>query len=247
MKKLFFAFVLVFLTVSFGTAVLFAASPTAERQAADASVDRNILMPSAETLKKNEFTFNSYELFWAGFSWGVMDNLQLSFTTMIPVVTDIPLGGVLTAKWKIINTDNILFSVQPGGTFLYNNGHSGGAFHLGLLADFVFPSKTVISISNTNMTSVGGYSDFNTWLMFTSIGVNQQLGRLVKLMVEFTMPSAYNDGDFFIEEKLFFLSYGIRFFWKSIAVDLAFIRPIASEVNEYLVMGYPYVTFTVKF
>ena len=229
------------------TGSLLAASPAAERREVDASVDRNILMPSAETLKQNEFAFNSYELFWAGFSWGALDTLQLSFTTMIPAFADIPIGGMLTAKWKIIDTDYALFSVQPGGIFLYNDGESGGGFQIGLLADFVLPTKTVFSLSNIHMTSVGGYDDFSTWLMLTTIGVNQQLGSLVKLMVEFTMPSAYNDGEFFIEDKLFFISYGVRFFWKKIAFDISFIRPLASEVNDILLMGYPYVTFTVRF
>ena len=61
-------------------------SPADRRRMQDPSSDRNIVLPSAETIPKGKMTFNSYELLGLGCSYGLTDNLQLSLV-VTPIAT----------------------------------------------------------------------------------------------------------------------------------------------------------------
>jgi len=59
------------------------ASHVLGRKDRDAAVDRNILLPSAETLSKGDIAVNSYELLLLGMSVGVTDAVELSATSLV--------------------------------------------------------------------------------------------------------------------------------------------------------------------
>ena len=84
-----------------GSLVLFTLSTThaGDRKRSDVSAGRNIAAPSAETVEGGTLTVSNYELIFMGLTYGVTDNLQLSTTTLLPIVEGMPLM-LLEREWS---------------------------------------------------------------------------------------------------------------------------------------------------
>jgi len=227
-------------------------SPVDKRKVSDASVDRNIMMPGAETISAGELTFNSYELFLAGLTYGFTDNTQLTLTTLLPIVEDIPFMALGSFKWRIAATDTVVFSVMPSASVITQSGVDGAAGTLGVafLLDVVLGKEGdfALSFAETNNWAWGTFGDDTVisdgFVMSLSAGANYRVHKYVKIMTEFIVPGIVGDSTEIFGEATVF-AYGVRFCSHTISVDLAFLRPV--EEIDFLVMGFPYVTFSARF
>ncbi|MDZ4696189.1 MAG: hypothetical protein SGI86_13670 [Deltaproteobacteria bacterium] len=228
-------------------------TPAEARRAGDAAVDRNILVPTAETLNEGDLTFNSYELLLAGLTYGITDDLQISGTTLLPVTEDFPFVLVAAAKYRLHKGPLSIFSVQPTVAIFANDGENATLLGIQALYDRILDpeGKWVLTLAGGGygvLGSTSGDIDLNDGTVLTmSAGISGRLGRIVKFIGELYLPAVYSNGDFEFGEEALLFNYGVRFFSHSIAVDLAFLRPIHPDADTGLVMGIPFVTFSARF
>jgi hypothetical protein len=221
----------------------------------DASIDRGFIMSHAETLNEGELTLNSYELFLAGMSYGVTDNLELTLTTLLPIIKDMPIVLAPQVKWVFLRGDQQVMSAKLNVTFAtMTNGDSGsgGTISGGLSHDFYFDREGRYAMfSGLDIGGVFGNVD-EEWkmgkglIMAANLGFSAQVADFMKVMVEGVVPAIYADNQFEVSDVVNF-TYGMRFFGEDLAVDLGFIRPLGGEMADSgLLMGLPYVAFTAR-
>lgn len=239
-----------------------------DRRQQDASVDRNILAPTAEGQPEGTWSFNDYEVLMAGLSYGATESLQLSATTLLPITTDIPFVLLAAGKLQLVRKERLIFSLMPNVNVLHDTEESPGGpgeeaqddsywvgtFGAVALLDYLLDADgRYVATFGANAYGVfvsgAGESDIADGVGFWLYsGIAAAVSSHVKLMGELVLPAAYSNGDFeFVEEALLF-SYGIRFYGNELAADLSFLRPIHPDVDTGpLLMGVPYVTFTARF
>lgn len=221
----------------------------------DASIDRGFIMSHAETLAEGELTLNSYELFLAGMSYGVTDNLELTLTTLLPIIKEMPIVLAPQVKWVFLRTDQQVMSAKLNVTFatMTNGGSgSGGTISGGLSHDFYFDREGRYAMfSGLDIGGVFGSVD-SEWkmgeglIMAANLGFSAQVADFMKVMVEAVVPAIYADKQFEVSDVVNF-TYGMRFFGEDLAVDLGFIRPLGEDMADLgLLMGLPYVAFTAR-
>ena len=250
---------LVFLVVvSAGPAL--AASPFELRRGSDASSDRNILSSSTDTLPAGGVALNDYQLIFANVSYSVTDNLQASFTTLLPIVRDFPLVGALSLKARLLETQRVALALMPSVIFGTQGGDRAGSLGLEAICELSLDPEGRFFLS-------GGFAAHNVFagneldglqtadgmLLSPFVGFSGRLAKHMKLLAELSLPlvADWNHGGFQRPEVID-VNYGVRFFGKSLAVDLSFIRPVLLSGDlqddfEYLVMGIPYLSFTYRF
>lgn len=228
-------------------------TPADARRDADASVDRNILMPSAETVNAGDLTFNSYELVFAGLTYGITDDIAISGTGMLPIVEDFPRFFSLTGKFRVHAGSNDIFSLQPNLIYFGVEDEAAGLFGVHALYDHIFDDdgRYTLSLAASALGILGATSGdvdlADGALLGFSSAFNARVGSIVKLMGELYLPATLTpDNSMLLEEGLLF-NYGVRFFGSSIAVDLTFLRPVHPDVDSPLLMGLPFVTFSARF
>jgi hypothetical protein len=230
-----------------------AETPAEIRRQSDAAVDRNILSPTAETLNEGQLTFNSYELFLAGVSYGVTNDFQISGTTLLPITEDFPLVLAIAGKLRVHKTESSIFSIQPLVLVLSNNGSTASLMGLYALYDRILDEegKVAVTLGGSALGVVGSSdADINLsdgLLLSLTAGISARTGRIVKLMGELTLPAAYHDGTTEFAEEGMLFNYGVRFFGPTLAVDLTFVRPIHPDVDTGLILGFPFVAFSARF
>lgn len=219
-----------------------------ERSNQDANADHNILTPTAETINQGDLTFNSYELFFAGMSYGVTDDLQLTFTTLLPIVNSIPFVGLFTAKYKLMDNGNTAFAILPGLLYTKYEGASAGSFNLTAVFSMSLNQDNLLSFSSTMNIPFLENKTLDGMLFTFTAAINSRISKYVKLVAELSLAGAYANGEFHLGTEAMLFNYGIRFFNKDLAAMLSFLRPIITGDGENpIILGYPYVTFTAKF
>ncbi len=229
------------------------ASPAEMRRSADASVDRNILMPSAETISEGDVTFNSYELLLAGVTYGATDDIAISLTALLPITSDFPVFASLSGKVRLYAGSNDILSLQQNLMSFGVDGESAGIIGAHLLYDHIFDDSGRYTLTLAMSTlgvlgATGGDVDLADGAVLGFSGAfSAHVGSFVKLMGELYLPGAITpDTTELVQEALLF-NYGVRFFSSSIAVDLTFLRPIHPDADSAFVMGVPFVTFSARF
>ena len=216
----------------------------------DASADHNILTPTAQTIKEGEMTFNSYELFFAGMSYGIQDNLQLTGTVLIPMFSNMPFVGLFTAKYQIMSDESSAFTIQPGIFIMHYDGNSAGAISLSAIFDLYLNEDATLTFSGVGykpFASVDGEdSKLPDFYVITLTGAfNYRFHDFMKFIVELNVMGGGADGDFKMLSESTTVNYGIKFFNKDLSALLSFLRPLNGDST--FLMGFPYVTFTAKF
>jgi len=236
-------------------------SPAEIRRRQDPSVDRNITFPSAETVPKGYFAINSYELLGLGVSFGITDNFQLSLSAVLPFLGVAAFGPSL--KWCFLRSDRIIMSVQGGAVLASASGGGGfNALGLGLYLDFVLDQGGTLVLSLSNIIYLQKYTgscanctwEYAGYATVPTASLTWKVRRNIKFLTEFLafFPIAgfdAFDADYAGEktvETFYYFNYGVRLFGKTVALDVTLLRELFKEKKE-LVMGIPYVVFSVRF
>lgn len=229
------------------------ATAAEKRRKGDASVDRNILMPSAETINAGDVTFNSYELVLAGLTYGVTDDIAVSATVLLPIVEDFPRFVSVAGKFRLYAGSNDIFSLQPNLMYFGVDGESAALFGVHALYDHLFDDRGRYTLSLAMSTlgvlgaTEGDVDIADGAILGFSGAFNAQVAEIVKVMAELYLPGAITPDTTELVEEALLLNYGVRFFGETLAVDLTFLRPIHPDAETPLVMGIPFVTFSARF
>jgi hypothetical protein len=251
-KALLFALPMLMLTVP----AFAQTSAVSTSKSRDASIDRGFLVSHAETLGEGQVALNSYELVLAGVSYGITDDVQITLTTLLPIVEQMPVVLSPQVKWALLRTDNQIltakFNVNYATSTNSDDNISGGTISGGLSHDLYFDNEGRYAMfSGIDIGGVFGKVD-SSWqmgegmIMAANLGFSAQVSDFLKVMVEGVVPAYYADDTIQVSEVVN-MTYGLRFFGDDLAADLGFIRPFGKDVDDMgLVMGLPYVAFTAR-
>jgi hypothetical protein len=240
-----------------------AMTPADKRKRADPSVDRSVILPSAETLHQGDVTINSYELLGLGVSYGITDSIELSAITIIPAGGITPLSLLLSGKFQVVRLPSLLLSIQTTGGFIHDlDGFGSGIVAVGALldimidseGDYVFSASTQnglrFSYKNSCDESKSGYTCNNhseSGLFSLSLAFNARVAHFMKLLLEVIATAEWADSQFQLLESATAVNYGVRFFGDTIALDLSLCIPVFSDSLKYLPIGFPYLAFSARF
>jgi hypothetical protein len=228
----------------------------------DANSGRSWLMPTALTPPAGTWSFTDYELLSVGAAYAVTDHLVISATTLIPVASDQPLVGLLTAKYQVLSIGALRLAGQVAFGFSTGGGDSGGgAGTFGGVATLCLDHPCSSTLSG--YVGVGfGSSGESTVPVLVAGSIALRLSRHVKLVGE--IDTGYLAGNSFDSANAgFLLWYGLRFTSRNIGVDLGLMEPILNEYttnsdgstsSSYQVgfgdgvfpAGFPFVSFTYR-
>lgn len=234
-------------------------SPVARNRKEDASVDRGFFNSHAETLRQGDIAVNSYELLLLGVSGGVTDKLELSLTTLLPIVSEMPTMLLLQGKYAFLRDEKTTVSVRGNFSYFKNNADCdgecdaslmlfGGAVAVDRFLDDAgrFALHGALQVQGAVGSYEGDVSMADGALIAIEGGATARVTRRFKLLVDLLLPAAYSNGDFEVADAALF-TYGMRFHGEELAADLGFIRPIGDVDTGSLVMGFPWVAFTARF
>lgn len=230
-----------------------ALSPLERARVSDASNDRGIVSPHADTIREGRVAINSYELFFIGLSYGVTDNLQLSATTLLPVFGEMPFIGLLNGKYVLMRDTHTVLSIGASIAHAGNDGDGvtllGGAVYV----DRALGDSPVHLHGSLDMQGlVGSFSGDVELADGASVrfnaGATIQISDFVRLLFEVIVP-AFLDADGLDFAPVVPLNYGVRFYSGRLAADLSFIRPVGRNAPDLdsLPMGIPFVAFSAQF
>lgn len=187
--------------------------------------------PSAIGLKKGEGYYQNTYLVLNSFNVGISDNISI--------------GGGLELISTFAAKDPIFFITPKVSYKVAEKFHAGcGILYARFTSYFgslgtVFATGTYGTTDNNITGSLGwGFvdSEFSQQPIITLSGMKRISKRAALVTENWLIPSGEYYG---------LLSYGVRFFGEKIAVDLAFINN--RDIAEEIIIGIPYVSFTVKF
>jgi hypothetical protein len=247
--------------VASGDAEVEASRQVDRAQLEDPNVDRGMLLPTAQTQPKGSITFNDYELFLMGLSYGVTDNLQVTATTLVPITTDMPIFVLSNAKLRLVKQGRLRLSAI-GGVGFFNEALSFDdvspdeefttiTVHGGAVASLCL-SDDCHSLASASVTATRSFSDGESSDVAFIYGgsVVAKVAKRVKLVGEIMSGGDLQNGSFNGADGAI-LSAGVRFFSEHIAGDIGFMRPLGiddkdGEDDGDFLLGIPFVSFTYR-
>ena len=227
------------------------ANPFESNYTFDPAATRGLLLPTAQTLKKGQFTLSSVEILFFNANWGVTDNVNLSFTSLLPIMP-VGFGGFLSARIKLLDSEKWTVSLEPSTLIATGDDALGGTIGLQLITDYaVDPSGRFILTGALNTQGLYGVSDVSSdialadgALGIAGLGMQFLAADNLKLMGEFMIPVAVTEDGVTIEPAYTVANFGLRFISKQWAYDLSFIRPMELSGGFW---GFPYFVATGRF
>jgi len=231
-------------------------SPAAGARARDAAIDRGFLTAHAETIGRDKWAINAYELVFIGVTYGFTDDIQASLSTLLPVTTDIPLVLALQPKFVLARTDTTVVALRVPLTFVTGTDGEGsiGTFGAGALVDHYLDPRGRIALHGGLLVSSAFGSPFDLSDAFDlaqgaifelDLGASLGVSRVVKLLLEVQTFAALGTGGFEVAHAVL-VNYGLRLHGDSLAGDLGFIRPIGVDTDP-LLLGIPYLALSSRF
>lgn len=231
--------------------------PVARHRKEDASVDRGFFNSHAETLRAGDVAVNSYELLFLGVSGGLTDDLQLSLTTLLPVVSEMPIMLLFQGKYAFYRDEMTTVAVRGNFSYLASNDDEiddasvtlfGGAVAVDRFLDDGgrFAVHGALQLQGAIGSFDGDVDVADGVVIGLETGLTGRVSKRFKILVDVLLPAAYSDGDFEVADAALF-SYGVRFHGEDLAADLGFIRPLGDVDTGDLVLGLPWVAFTARF
>ncbi|MFM7823903.1 MAG: hypothetical protein ACKPB3_09040 [Bacteroidota bacterium] len=204
---------------------------------------RYFFAPSAFNLKKGEGYYQNAYLFFNSFNVGLTDNISIGggiemLSLFGSLASDGEFGPIffITPKLSFKATDQFryglgVYYINVPSLFSDNERTGAGiTYAMGTIGD-----------ENRNLTVGGGLAfarqEFSKDPIFTVCGLTRISKRTALLSENWLLLNNNN------LEAVY--SYGIRFFGEKMAVDLGFINN--PEIAQAIIVGIPYVDFTVKF
>ena len=235
------------LSILFGLAN---ADPLNANYVNDPAATRGLILPTAQTLDKGQFTLSSIELFLVNANYGVTDNLSVQFTSLLPIFP-VGFGGHLSVRYKFLDSEKLNLAVEPSA--LIGTGESGltTIFGGGLTGDYsIGDSGRFIITGSLSTQTLAGFSSSEVdlgisdgMLGIAGIGTQLTLANNFKLMTEFMVPVAMMDGSVEVAQELTFINLGFRrigdFTW-----DFSIIRPWSVDQGWFVL---PYIAVTRRF
>jgi hypothetical protein len=235
-----------------------ALDPVARHRKEDASVDRGFFNSHAETLRAGDVAVNSYELLLLGVSGGLTDNVQLSLTTLLPVVSDMPIVLLFQGKYAFYRDEMTTVAVRGNLSYLASEPDEdegdasvtlfGGAVAVDRFLDDAgrFAVHGALQFQGAMGSFEGDVDVADGVIIGLETGLTGRVSKRFKILVDVLLPASYSDGDFELADAALF-SYGVRFHGEDLAADLGFIRPLGDVDTGKLVLGVPWVAFTARF
>jgi hypothetical protein len=220
----------------------------------DANSGRNWLTPTALTPPAGTFSFSDFELLLVGAAYSPTDQLQLSATTLLPIVEDMPLWILLSGKFAVLQAGQLHLAVQ--GTFNHirltdtdiNGNDETDSFSSGSLGGaltYCFDAHCYSHVTGYLAGAFAYEAEANSSIPFVaSVSAVFKVARLVRLVFE--ADTGFIIGDISEDAEGFLGWYGVRFTSRSIGVDLGFVKPVGFGDDGGLVMGVPFVSFTYR-
>jgi hypothetical protein len=222
------------------------ASPGATAAAGDPNIDRGFVLPTAMTQPAGSITYNNYELLLHGVSYGLTDRMQLSATVLAPIIKDMPFVGFASLKGQVYNGARLHLAAQGSVGGIGGGDHGDGVFMggLGALASVCLRQdcSSLLSASATYELVGTGSSDNGSGLLYGASLVHR-VGTHVKLLAEVASASSISTGE---TAGGALVSYGVRFFGNSIASDIGFIKPVATDGSSPFLMGLPFASISYR-
>ncbi|MCH8546379.1 MAG: hypothetical protein LAT54_06570 [Cryomorphaceae bacterium] len=209
---------------------------------ANPHTSRYLYSPSGFNLKKGEGYYQNTNLILNSFNVGVTDNITVGGgIELISTFVTLAFGEFqpiffLTTKASVKIEDNL----HIGGGALYVNmpfyeynqtSRTGSGIAYGI-ATYGNPDHNITAGLGWGFVQ----SEFSESPIITISGTSRFSERFAFISENWFIPV---DGYYAL------YSYGVRFIAESIAVDLAFINN--PDIAEFIIIGLPFVSFTVKF
>jgi hypothetical protein len=215
--------------------------------AGDPNIDRAWLSPTAATQPRGTFEVNDWEIVLLGITYGITDNFQLTAAFVPPLVKDQPFIGLASAKVAAIPEGRVrlAFSGAIGGGG--NGDDARGVGTLGGVVSFCTDDPCASLASGFVYFGFALGSSQNEVPVAFGGSLIQRLSDSVKLVIEVNSGGWFGGNDSGIAQAAL-VNYGVRFYGKSMAGDIGFIRPFIfyKDVNDPFVLGYPMVTFSYR-
>ena len=237
------------------------AGPTVREPAAaaDPNIDRAFIQPTAMTQPAGTLTYNNYELLLHGLTYGITDKLQTSVTVLAPIVRDMPLLGVASAKWQFLSTPRFHLALQGSATFVHvatgniddsgttsNNAYLVGA---GAFASYCLREdcSSLASLNATYQLGFSGNGGGTAQAIIYGASIVHRVAPHVKLLGEVTSMAATTVADTgFDNISGALVSYGVRLHTTKIAGDIGFIRPVGSSGSDPFLLGLPFISVSYR-
>jgi hypothetical protein len=212
----------------------------------DANATTNFFMPTALTPPAGTFGFHDYELFIIGASYAPTDQFLISASTLVPVVSDQPFVGLLSAKYQVLRSGSVRVALH--GSALLATGNSD-AFSSGTLGGVATVCLNLECSSHLSGYAAAGFaSDNDVAVPFVFAGgAVLKLSRRVKFLVE--GDGAFVAGEINDLANGFLLWYGLRFTSANISGDIGFAKPVSFDDSfdtEVFPIGFPVISFTYR-
>jgi hypothetical protein len=194
---------------------------------------RYFFAPSAFNLKKGERYYQNTYLVLNSLNWGLTDHFSLGVSLELTSTF-----GVMNGNWSPI----YLITPKYGFGLAKNLNAAFGALIVGTGAqtEGVQLGYGLLTYGNTenNITLGASLGWINGETMKSppmTLSAMKRIGRKASFITE----------NWIVPKLGSLYSYGVRFFGSKIAVDLGFVNN--SDIMDIMLIGIPYVDFTVKF
>ncbi len=227
------------------------AAPPAELRRDDAHADHVILGPTAFTAPRGSVYFSDSELFVVQGGVAVTDELQLTLTTLLPLIEGQPFFADLSAKYAFLKTPRFHMA-GIASLLLVSDGDIDERFGLGratVVATGCITENCYVAASASAMLWLS--PDLARVVPVTlNVGLTARLVGVFSLLAEANFLAAIGDlsgarsVDVFERGALF--GYGMRFSSANFGFDLTFVKPVISGSDDIFVLGLPWLSFTYR-
>jgi len=199
---------------------------------------RYLFTPSAYNLRKREGYFQNTYILGNSVNYGVTDNFSMGALVVLPV------AAILTPKlgFKITENAQIGFGAMLGVIAGDTESGNTGALGYGLLT---------IGSRENNFTIGTGYGYLFDEVFERPIinfsGMLRASNRIALVTENWLLPIKEFDNNTGKETDKYYgvYSYGMRFMWEKVTIDLAFLNN--PTFFEFVPVGIPYIDFVYKF
>ncbi len=214
----------------------------------DANSGRMFFAPTALTPPAGTFSFQDWWVLFAGVGYSPSDNVALSVSTLVPVVTDMPVVILGSAKVKLVDSGPLKVAGHASVLYLQESvSDSNDNFSTATLGGVATYCLDPDCHSMVNGYLAGGFAledvDQSVVPFVASIGLVQRLSRRVKLVLE--ADTAFVLGEETDSADGFLGCAGVRFTSKNIGVDFGVVRPIPCDGCDQLI-AVPMLNFTYR-